>query len=183
MEKRLIAWSTVIPILEKKDLKRLEKLAREGWFLSGYKNSLIYILKKQPENNVCYRMEFIETMSDDVRARLRESGWKLAAKHKERHIYQAPKGSIYVSIDQSLRLRKYTNERIEMLKTVLMAMIPIIFAYIWMGRVTSQQWVIISRVFFIVSFLPLLLSLIYVVFYSTLLRKLNKGEECYEQPC
>ncbi len=182
-EKTMISLINLLPLIECWELRRLSKMARNGWFLKDFKNPVQYtFIQKEPEE-ICYRIAYQEHPSDAFLTELQEHGWKKVLQIKDLYLLSGIKGTKPKTVDLRYRISKFHYLRIDAVKTLFMALIPILFAYFWLGRVTSDTWILIARLFMGVTFIPLLIALAQVIGYSLKLVKLHKGVICHDETC
>ena len=175
--KSKLAFVKIFALFENWDMRRLKKWAKHGWHLEGFYSPSKYRLVFKEPLEVKYRLEYQEDLSDYFFASLHEQGWYKVANYRNIFVFQGSKNSGNVNVNPTSRIKKYKFYRIEALKTAFMALIPIVFAYFWMGRVTSDLWILITRLFTLITFIPFLIAIYQIIAYHIILLRLSKGDQ------
>ena len=183
-EKRtMMSILTLFPLLECWEMKRLQKKARQGWVLSGFKNSLQYQLIYQEPQEVMYRTAYQDQPNNTFLTEFKMGGWVKVAQYKDVYIFSGNINEKPVCFDLSYRIKKFKLLRTDVVKTVFMALIPIFFAYFWFTRVTSELWMTIAIAFMGLTIIPFLIALIQLTGYTVKIIRLQKGVICHDKTC
>ena len=94
---------------EKKDIKKLEKLASEGWLLQEFAfNGFMYKLVQGPKQDLTYTIDFQTKPDTDYFDIFSSAGWQhITSLNKQIHIFSAPKGTAPIYSDNEIKEGKY----------------------------------------------------------------------------
>ena len=182
-EKTMLSLISILPLLECWEMTRLAKKAQQGWVLKEFKSFMQYKLVRQEPQVLSYLTAYQEQPNDAFLTAFTQNGWTKIARYKDTYIFSADKGEKTVCVDVSYRIRKYQLLRLDVLKTTFMAIIPIVFAYFWLNRVTSDLWTMIATFFMVLTFVPFLISLAQLIGYVLKIAQLQKGIICKDKTC
>lgn len=93
---------------DKTDMKKLKKLAKKGWLLSGSK-FLWYQLEKGEPQDLDFAVDYREELDEDYLLAFEKSGWKLELSIANVHVFSAKEGTrpIYTDNDSEIEKLKY----------------------------------------------------------------------------
>lgn len=96
---------------EKRDIKRLEKLAAEGWLLQEFAFAgFYYKLVKGTGQQLTYTMDFQANPDADYFDIFRNAGWQhVTSWGRQVHVFSAPKGTAPIYSGNEIDEGKYTD--------------------------------------------------------------------------
>jgi hypothetical protein len=96
---------------EKRDIKKLEKLATEGWLFQEFAFAgFYYKLVKGPSQQLTYTMDFQANPDADYFNIFRNAGWHhVTSWSKQVHIFSAPQGTAPIYTGNEIDEGKYTD--------------------------------------------------------------------------
>lgn len=105
---------------EDKDIKKLSKLAKEGWILESFEK-LSFKLRKCEPQDIEYCIDY-NNEKDDLEEYLlmfENSHWKHICSYEGYHFFKAPKGAIPIYTDKETLTTKYKKQYKIMKKAVI----------------------------------------------------------------
>lgn len=114
---------------EEKDMKKLSKLAKEGWILDSFKY-LSYQLKKSEPQDLIYCVDYKDSKEDlegyfDI---FEDSEWEHVCSYECYHFFKAPTGTAPIYTDTDTLNTKYKWISKELNKTIIIIAITAIIA-------------------------------------------------------
>ncbi|TDR20708.1 DUF2812 domain-containing protein [Marinicella litoralis] len=106
---------------EKKDIKKLEKLAAEGWLLEGLAwGGFCYKLVQGPAQDLIYTIDFQATPDSDYFDIFKSAGWRhITSSGQQIHIFAAPKGTPPIYSGNEIEEGKYQDFTVNLGKGAL----------------------------------------------------------------
>lgn len=113
---------------EEEDLKKLSKLAKEGWILESFEK-LSFKLRKSDPQNVEYCIDYNNEKDDldEYLSMFENSEWKHVCSYDGHHFFMAPKGSRPIYTDRETLSSKY-EKQYKLMKKSLTGLISLIIA-------------------------------------------------------
>jgi len=134
-------------------LKKMSKLAKQGWFLS--KMSLLrYKFEKGEPKDLIYSMDYKDLKEDkeEYFELFDLSGWKCMCSYGPYHFFSAPIGTVPIYTDKKSYLDKYKAPKSIYLKTLKISIFTLLLAkigYIFLGsRINNSGF---NRILFLVG--------------------------------
>lgn len=114
---------------EEKDMKKLSKLAKEGWILDSFKN-LSYKLKKSEPQDLIYCVDYNDNKEDldayfDI---FEDSEWEHVCSMECYHFFKAPSGTKPIYTDEETLSSKYKWMHNMLKKTIIYCIISALVA-------------------------------------------------------
>ncbi|MEC2076215.1 DUF2812 domain-containing protein [Metabacillus fastidiosus] len=124
---------------EEKEMKKLSKLAKEGWVLEGFA-FLGYKLRKIESCNIDYSVDYQKNPDDDYFTYFEAAGWShVCSSGKEIHIFSAPAGTKPIYSDQETTIEKYEREKKSFGKYTLCFFISTVFLFL-LANLSGYGW-------------------------------------------
>jgi hypothetical protein len=113
---------------EDKAMKKLSKMAREGWVLKEM-TSLRYKLVKDEPKELIYSMDYKKLDKDEKEyfELFDSSGWKHRCSYGPFHFFSAAPGAVPIYTDKENYLSKYTNSKKVYFKAFLVSLVILLF--------------------------------------------------------
>lgn len=118
---------------EERALKKLSKLASEGWILDKLTLWRGYRLIKSEPREVVYSLDYKHLDEGDKEEYIEmfeASGWELRCSYYDMHFFTAPPGTTPIYTDKESHLHKYKTQRIQSFRWSIISLIISIIAYI-----------------------------------------------------
>lgn len=152
---------------EKKDLKRFEDLAAEGWLLKDLAfGGFFFRLEQGEKQELSYTLDLQKNPDSEYKDIFKHAGWKHVCSAANRiHIFCAPKGTAPIYSEDEIGEGKYTDFTASLGKIAQYAFVTFILFYLGSIWVRPFSDVVHYSVFtvsmlglvaFIFSFLPYL---------------------------
>ena len=115
---------------EEKDMKKLSKLAKEGWILESFEK-LSYKLRKGKPEDVIYCVDYNEDKDDleEYLSLFENSEWKYVCSSDGYYFFKAPKGTKPIYTDKETLNLKY-EKQYKLMKKALIGTVTLILACI-----------------------------------------------------
>jgi hypothetical protein len=108
---------------EETDMKKLERLAREGWAFDRF-SFMGFKLKKTEPQEIQYAMDYRKGADSDYFAFFEEAGWRHEGSFGEYiHLFSAPIGMAPIFTEKVSILEKYQMEKKSMGKAALVSLL------------------------------------------------------------
>ena len=135
---------------EKKDMKKLEKLASEGWLLKGFSfGGFCYKLVQGSNQELTYTIDFQLNPDTDYFDIFSTAGWHhVTSSSKQIHIFSAPKGTAAIYSDNEIAEGKYKDITLLLGKGT---------AYTSVALIVFSLTMFMSKLHFEVLYYPLLI--------------------------
>jgi hypothetical protein len=91
---------------EKADMRKLKKLAQQGWILDGI-TSFFYRFRKGQPQTLDYSVDYRSDYDDEYFTIFQEAGWTHRATLGEIHIFSAPEGTTPLYLDTAEQSEQY----------------------------------------------------------------------------
>ncbi len=161
-------WNMGLAFDEDGVLKKMSKLAKQGWFLS--KMSLLrYKFEKGEPKDLIYSMDYKELKKDkeEYFELFGLSGWKHMRSYGPYHFFSAPIGTVPIYTDQKSYLDKYKAPKsiyLKILETSAFTLLIAIISYIFLlPKINNRVFDLILFLVGSVSFIILVPSLMVTV--------------------
>ncbi|WP_371018447.1 DUF2812 domain-containing protein [Pseudalkalibacillus sp. JSM 102089] len=121
MGKKKYVISSGLAFFEEKEMERLGKFARRGWFIEKFAFSGFVFRKGEPED-VIYSLDYQSVADAEYFSYFEEAGWKhVCTGAGVMHIFSAAPGTTPIYSDQATIKEKYEKESQSMKKVALPA--------------------------------------------------------------
>lgn len=147
---------------EKADMKKLKRLASQGWILEGL-TPFFYKLRKGEPANIDYSLDYRSDYDEEYFKIFQEAGWIHRATHAgEMHIFSAPEGTTPLYLDPDEQSEQY----LPMIKGTakgsassfaISCLLATLWHFIgptgWISDILMALWILVWIVF-VFNFLP-----------------------------
>ena len=122
---------------EEKDMKRLSKLAKEGWILESFEK-LSYKLRKGEPEDAIYCVDYNEDKDDleEYLSLFENSEWKYVCSFDGYYFFKAPKGTKPIYTDKETLSLKY-EKQYKLMKQAVIGTVALVFVCILGIRLIS----------------------------------------------
>ena len=172
-KKRLIcgglAWS------EDRDIKKLNKLSKEGWMLSGF-SYLSYELKKEEPKEYIYCIDSQKVENRDEYIELfKDGGWEYVCNYGDIYFYRSLPGTKEIYSDKASLAEKYSymGNQMKNLVIILIALATVLISIVMIGE-NYIKWNFIKSILEFGIIVSLAFILPFTVCYLTIKNKVKK---------
>lgn len=151
---------------EKGDMKKLQKLAKQGWILEGVCMPILsYKLKKGEPQNLEYTLDYQSNYDEEYFSIFKQSGWNLVVTMGDQmHIFSAAEGTKPIYSDSKEQIEQYLPLTKECGKGAVIASLTMVLLFSLVNIFDISGWKlkfltllsIINMVAFVFTFLPYL---------------------------
>ena len=147
-----------IAFTEKKDLKKLEQHAVNGWLLEKFAfGGLCYKLVKGPSQKLTYSLDLQADPEAEYLDIFEAAGWHhVTTYHKEIHIFSAVEGTNPIYSENELSENKYETITKSLGKGATLTFIAVVIFSLSM-LVSRQYFDLLERPFFVLSLLSIIM--------------------------
>ncbi|MED4534303.1 DUF2812 domain-containing protein [Metabacillus fastidiosus] len=160
---------------EEKEMKKLSKLAKEGWVLESFA-FLGYKLRKIESQDIDYSVDYQKNPDDDYFTYFETAGWShICSAGNEIHIFSAPVGTKPIYSDQETVIDKYDREKKSYGKYTLCYFISTVLLFLLASLSGYGLLNTVLEIMCMISFINLLLLGMPYIGFSLKLNNLRRG--------
>ncbi|MCC3869198.1 DUF2812 domain-containing protein [Terrisporobacter mayombei] len=122
---------------EEKDMKKLSKLAKEGWMLESFEKLSYKLIKSEPED-IEYCVDYNEDKDDwnEYISLFENSDWEYICSYEGYHFFKAPKGTKPIYTDKETLSLKYEKQYKLMKKSIIGTVVLILACILGIGFIS-----------------------------------------------
>ena len=151
---------------ENSDLKKLKKLAKQGWILEGVSMPLLsYRLRKDKPQNLDYALDYQSNYDEEYFSIFKHAGWThVITIDNYIHIFSASEGTKPIYSDSTTQIEEYSFISKGLGKGALISFSTMVLLYLLIQAFGFKGWkftvlsvfLVVAMIAFIFTFLPYL---------------------------
>lgn len=167
-----------LAFFEEKEMKKLRKYAKEGWFLESFA-PLGYKLRKGRPKDIEYSLDYNKGADEDYYSYFEAAGWShVCSTGNEIHIFSSPLGTKPIYSDKVTHIEKYEREHKQMGKLALPSLIVFVI-FLSLSILANYSLIpknigTVSVILTIIALVPIVFSGLPYVSYHFKLKKMRK---------